>query len=154
MATRDSKPLNDLAQIEEEHRTIIELIQQVKELLGNYPPDDASAWVGDLRSVGESLLNHLDKHFRLEEEGGFMAQLVEISPRTAAAAERLPHEHDEIRNLLSAILEILDSVAVDSMDLKSVLDQIQQLIHTLEHHEKTENALIQEVYNQDIGVGD
>jgi hypothetical protein len=99
--------------------------------------------------------NALLKHFDLEEDGGFMQDLVAIAPGCTNRVDLLKQEHDEVIPRLSSLTEALKEMTTrQSGDLNSIVAGVLDLFDQLERHEAAERELIQDVYFQDIGVGD
>lgn len=99
--------------------------------------------------------NALLKHFDLEEDGGFMTDLVAISPGCAARVAILKQEHEDIIPRLNELTEELKGMtSKQPVELERITTGIIDLFELLERHEAAERELIQDVYFQDIGVGD
>lgn len=95
------------------------------------------------------------RHFDLEEDGGFMADLVAHVPRMSDKIDALEAEHVELLARLESI--IADVKRVDNLsqwENVALKARIISLLRALRQHEATECALIQEAYYQDIGVAE
>lgn len=99
--------------------------------------------------------NHLLKHFDLEEEGGFMEDIVKIAPHSANEVERLEREHEKF---LSDLRQILNDVKrasnPESSSFVAARRHLEELFSLMDDHEARERELLQVSYLQDLGTGD
>lgn len=96
--------------------------------------------------------NHLLKHFDLEEEGGFMSEILQQAPEAANQVKKLEAEHGEILSRLDGILADLKGMEVkEPSRLEDIRHRVLQWIALMHAHEETENKLIQKVYYQVYG---
>jgi hypothetical protein len=101
-----------------------------------------------LRARLEAVRIHLVEHFRLEERGGYMAEVVEPRPHLAREAEEL---HDQHRHLLQSLDELIREAGGPAPELA---DKVAAWLAELQGHESRENRLIQTAFNQDIAAED
>ena len=117
--------------------------------------DDFVGWKLDLLFQLRDFQNQLQKHFDLEEDGGYNADLIKIAPHLAQSVAHLEEDHRKIISDLSHILDIVKRIQGDkSPMLLRVKNRIGSLLDFIREHESEENAIIQEAYYQDYGVGD
>jgi len=144
------------SQVQEEHDRLKDTMAIIRsELKEEVQADEFADWkltfVWHLRDFQNALL----KHFDLEEDGGFMQDLVAISPGCTARVDRLKQEHDEIIPRLNQLTDSLrEMTSKRDGDLDGVVTGVIDVLDLLERHEAAECELIQDVYFQDIGVGD
>ena len=107
--------------------------------------------VEPLREALRSLRDHLRGHFQQEERGGFLEESIARMPRLSAAAREVMAEHPgllaELDDLI-ATLEKVDSAA--SWD--RIVAAAERFAQHLLEHERNENAVVQEGYNEDLGL--
>jgi hypothetical protein len=114
-------------------------------------PEWRRTFLRDLRDFQNRLLQHFD----LEEDGGFMADLIAHTPRMAGQAATLEEEHEEIVRVLDGIVSDVKRIASQSEWVDAGLrSRMDSFLMALKEHEAAECSLIQEVYYQDIGVAD
>ena len=94
---------------------------------------------------------HLADHFRFEEEGGYMAPVLEEEPRFAAEVQELLAEHGQMARALDAIIE---EVGGGPAVLDVSRQKIRAWVGKLRHHEARENDLVQEAYYSEGATGD
>jgi ElaB/YqjD/DUF883 family membrane-anchored ribosome-binding protein len=143
-------------QVEQDHRRLrmheTALEAEVNRMVS---PTEFAQWrtrfLRQLRDFQYRLLQHFD----LEEDGGFMADLVGHVPRMSDKIDALEAEHAELLDTLESI--IADLKRADSLsqwENAKLKVRISSLLKALRKHEAAECALIQEAYYQDIGVAD
>jgi iron-sulfur cluster repair protein YtfE (RIC family) len=107
--------------------------------------------VAELRAALESLRDHLRSHFRQEEMGGFLEESIARMPRLSAAARTVMGEHPA---LLAELDDLIGSL--ETADSAAAWDQIaaaaERFAQHLLEHERNENAVVQEGYNEDLGL--
>ena len=104
-----------------------------------------------LRETLERLRHHLSGHFRQEEAGGFLEESIARMPRLATAARTVMAQHPallaELDDLIAS-LEKADSAAA----WDRIADAAERFTQHLLDHERNENAVVQEGYNEDLGL--
>jgi hypothetical protein len=98
------------------------------------------------------LRDHLRRHFEQEECGGFMEESIARMPRLAAAARQVVGEHPR---LLAELDGLLESLAVRDIRPESWQEAGRGFAAFAEHllaHERNENAVVQDGYNEDFGL--
>ena len=142
--------------VQEEHDSLKETMAAIRsDLESDARNADFANWrlnfVWRLRDFQSALL----KHFDLEEDGGFMEELVAVSPGCTARVALLKQEHEDIIPRLNELTdELKEMTSKQPITLNWVAAGLIDLFDLLERHEAAERELIQDVYFQDIGVGD
>ncbi len=105
----------------------------------------------------EDLRDHLALHFALEEAYGYFDEPLQVDPRFCERARALRDEHRalylEACDLIDRAMQLHDGRDMRSLAQSLVIEYAEFSTRLLEH-EQAENALIQEEWDQDIGVGD
>ena len=107
--------------------------------------------VTSLRESLEHLRTHLRAHFCQEETGGYLEESIARMPRLSAAARTVMAEHP-------ALLAELDDLigGLEKADSAAAWDRIaaaaERFAQHLLDHERNENAVVQEGYNEDLGL--
>lgn len=99
----------------------------------------------------ERLQHHVVEHFRCEEEGGYLEEVVRRDPSKLRVTEKLAEEH---RRLAQALAELLEEVRWSDHLTPRLRDQIRRWVVDVRRHEARENHLIQDAYNRDAGPED
>jgi len=147
---------NLASRIEKDHQELQSWINRIGSLFEDRSDsDDFVTWKIDLLWQLRDFQNQLQKHFDLEEDGGYNTDLIQIAPHLSTQVAHLEEDH---RKIISDLNHILDNVKrIDGEQSPMPLrlkDRIQTLLLFIKEHESKENAIIQEAYYQDYGVGD
>ncbi len=130
-----------------QHRELHCQLQAVKACLADAGPWDAGRTAAALASLRE----HLQSHFAQEEAGGFLEESIARVPRLAAAARRVMADHAALLEELDGLIETL--AAPDSAAARDrVADGCERFMQHMLDHERSENAIVQEGYNEDLGL--
>ncbi len=98
-------------QVEQEHACLKRDIGIIKkEVVREVLSEDFSEWRLEFMWRLRDLRNHLCKHFDLEEEGGFMSEIMEEVPEAIHKVRQLETEHGEILSNLDDILSNLKAI--------------------------------------------
>jgi hypothetical protein len=97
----------------------------------------------------------MQKHFALEEEGGYLASVIQLHPRMHEEVGHLMAEHREISQIMTSIFDEVVHLRTDSpLHIHDACARIANLIGMLKHHEDRENMLVSHVFTQDTGSQD
>jgi hypothetical protein len=98
------------------------------------------------------LREHLRSHFEQEEAGGYMEESIARVPRLAAAVKAVLGDHPVLLVELDRLIELL-AVPEGSPAFWERVDRgYEGFARHLVAHEKSENAVVQEGYNEDLGL--
>jgi len=141
-----------IRQIEEDHKQLAAFTKSLTSAVGDVAKaDDFPAWKREFVWQLRDFYNLLLKHFELEEEGGYMNDLMELAPRFAGKAESLHSEHQAILRDLDGIITGLKAVTAAS-EVGEVQERLTALVGQLECHECAEREMLADAYYQDIGA--
>lgn len=144
-----------LQEIKEDDRCLRRQLAELKKLCSDWPKQSTS--VARLAEMLVQLRNQLAIHFSLEEAYGYFDEPMSAAPHLCSQADLLRQQHEELFDLLRGIAECASRVADDQSQLAEstrLVSEYLQFHEQLQAHETHENALIQEAFNEDIGVGD
>jgi hypothetical protein len=94
---------------------------------------------------------HITEHFGFEEQNGYMDAVRKREPRLEREVQELAEEHGQLRQSLDALIGQTRAATSVSDALR---DKIREWIERVRQHEFRENDLVQDAFNQDIGVED
>ena len=124
------------------HAALRHDLERLPEVLA--APAEARHFLAELRA-------HVAQHFRCEEEGGYMAAVLQRRPQDERVVRRLLAEH-------RPLLEGLDVLVKEAGPAKQIDDGFRARVRTwaelLRRHEAEENVLVEDAFNQDIGQDD
>lgn len=130
--------------IEKEHHELAETFRSMRELFATQ-----FAW-DDVERALDRLQERVSRHFALEEEGGYMSEVLKSHPHLDSEVNQLHAEHREMRVDLADLL----AKARSRLDRVIVRDIFQEWLHRQQRHEARENRLFQLAMNTDIGNKD
>lgn len=102
----------------------------------------------------ERLREHLARHFAQEEEGGFLEESLARMPRLAGAAREVLDEHPVLLADLDRLLERLAARDIAPGAWRQAGHAFEAFASRLLAHERNENAVVQQGYNEDLGLAD
>ena len=138
-----------------EHATIDDLAVQLQEKVAVVPRANQQRWIAEVRGSFEDFRSHMQRHHKLEEEGGYLTAVVEERPTLSREVDRLAHEHSELEQLMGDIRRQLSELtAGDPLLIRDACRRIQNLLLYLEHHTREENLLVMSVFQVDLGTDD
>ncbi|MGB0716410.1 MAG: hemerythrin domain-containing protein [Phycisphaerae bacterium] len=141
--------------IREEHNEIDRLSTELSLKVAKVPRLVSEQWLKDVRGCFDSFAEHLRTHMKLEEQDGYMTAIVDRNPRMSERVERLGREHDDMRTLLDQMSALMSETTTGNLLLiRDFCHRVRNLIHYFEHHERTENDLVEYAFTQDIGTKD
>ncbi len=148
---------HDLARrIESDHKNLLKSLDDLDGVFEKeYEDGGFTVWKLDLLWRLRDFQNQLQKHFDLEEDGGYNEDLIRLAPHLAPKVAHLEEDHRKIISDLNHILDVLKRVVDEhSPNLARVRERVEGLVAFIREHEREEHAIIQEAYYQDYGVGD
>lgn len=152
-------PLNEktlAAKIQEEHDHLKEEMKKISTLLQQETTEESyPQWRLDLMWKLRDFNTELLKHFDLEEEGGFMRDVLKMAPQKINAVRELEDEHVRISENLDTVLKQLKQTENrDESALAAIRNGVKEIMAMILAHEAAEGELIATTYYQDDGVGD
>jgi hypothetical protein len=99
----------------------------------------------------EALREHLGKHFRFEEQSGYMQAVLARAPHYERRVQRLREEHDELWNELAAL--IIQAGGLPARD-EEFRQAVRAWVEHVRDHEARENVLVEDTFNTEVAAGD
>lgn len=100
------------------------------------------------------LREHLARHFAQEEHGGHLEESIARIPRLCPAARAVVAEHPRLLAELDALLQRLGVRDIRQASWTSAADAFATFTEHLLDHERNENDVLQQGYNEDFGLPD
>jgi hypothetical protein len=114
--------------------------------------------VVSILATGDELLGtlreHLRCHFEQEESGGFLEESIARMPRLSVAAREVVAEHPRLLAELDTLVDKLPTQDVRDDSWDEAVYGFAAFANHLLAHERNENAVVQQGYNEDFGFGD
>ncbi len=115
-------------------------------------PENFAHWrlefICQLRGFKKRLLRHFD----LEEEGGFMQDVLSAAPESQPRVSVLKAEHRQFSKSLEKIMDSLKAMhKKDSEKLEQTRIDLNEILATLQKHEEEEHRLLQRTCFREYG---
>ena len=108
----------------------------------------------EVAEMVRQLSDAVENHFALEEEGGYLQDVVQRIPHMDERVRRLQEQHEELLETIQR-LSMLATSGVESETWWTRISQdAESFVNRLIDHEHAENELVQEAYTEDIGTKD
>lgn len=105
-----------------------------------------------IRHAMRSYLRHLQRLLDLEEQGGYLNEVIESRPYLQPEVSKLRLEHDQLRNRIRDFASRVDDNRAWSGDgFDGSCDSIRTLLEQVDSHDRDEIALLQETLMTDVG---
>jgi hemerythrin len=137
--------------IRQEHRELEREVGQLRNLLATPPQAIERPALFD---VVDRLCTTLGRHFRYEEQGGYLAQVVSRFPNWSAEVEHLRQQHGELRHEIGEARGLLEEETDWAQQALEIHRRLNDWVAKLASHQDRENRLYQEAFNLDVGQGE
>jgi len=127
------------------------LLGDLRDLLEEPADNENRRW---LLAVLDALLETLPAEFDLEDEDGYMAEVLERFPSWSGAVERLHRDHDALFARLKELRGRIEQGNWIAPVANAVRRELRDWMMSLQAHRRGENRLIQTAMNLEIGSGD
>jgi hypothetical protein len=108
--------------------------------------------LSSLQFTMKSFQRHLQRVFSVEEEGGFMADVLDSKPYYQERISRLAGDHARFRDRLRKLIPQLSDINEwEEPRFHEVCDDLRQLLSDIDRHNFQENELLQESMVVDDG---
>jgi iron-sulfur cluster repair protein YtfE (RIC family) len=138
-----------------EHRELFEQLTALRTMLATESPPGCERLRELVRAIA-TLRVHLADHFRQEEMGGFLEEAVARMPRLGSAATDVLGQHPQLLADLDALVAQFGNV--DDAPCAEAWRQthlaFEAFMRHMQAHERAENAVVQQGYNEDLGLDD
>lgn len=127
------------------------LLGDLRDLLEEGNDQETHKW---LIAVLNTLFKTLPREFDLEDEDGYMSDVLEMQPHWASRVERLHREHEQLITKLKELRTRLiraESFAPVAHELRR---DLRDWMLSLQAHNRAEVRLLQTAMNLEVGVGD
>jgi len=139
------------------HRDLHVHVHAARAAFGEPGPPDADRIQSLCDTLG-LLREHLRDHFEQEERGGFLEESVTRMPRLSQAMSQVLAEHPALLAELDGLIGTLEGVDISGPSAAGAWTAAERdfdrFARNLISHERNENAVVQEGYNEDLGLAD
>ncbi len=127
------------------------LLGDLRDVLEEESSEENRKW---LLALVDALLKTLPREFALRERGGYMQDIVMISPELDPSIQQLRHEHDSLCEELAELAQALRSASSFQKEAAALKQRLTNWAESLTAHNQQEEQLVHHAYQQDIGGGD
>jgi len=127
------------------------LLGDLRDVLEEPANEENRRW---LLAIVEALLETLPCEFALRERGGYMREIVLNSPELDSNVQCLRREHGTLCRSLAEFAEKLQSRRGFRRRAEVLKQELADWAAQLDHHNRSEEQLVQQAYHQDTGCGD
>jgi len=131
-------------------RAHVALLEDLRKLEGAAQPPSAKG-LAELRTRLGRTRTHITEHFRFEEKNGYMAAVRKREPRLERTVQQLADEHRQLAQTLDGLIE--QAGAARTLD-EALREKVRAWVEKVRKHEASENDLVQDVFNLDVGAED
>lgn len=137
------------------HRELFAQMSAVREALATPPDQSASPRRADaVVAALTALREHLRSHFEQEEAGGFMEESITRMPRLSRDAQAILRQHPALLTELDGLIESLSGRGLSAAEWDRAGKAFDVFSANMAAHEREENRVVQEGYNEDLGLLD
>jgi hypothetical protein len=129
------------------HRALFKDMANLEAATRDADATDGRVWRHEL----EQARSLLTRHFLLEEQDGYMANVLAREPRLEHAVDQLLKEHHQ---LLASLDTLLDAVRLMPAVKEGFRSEVRAWINGVKAHESRENGLVEDAFNLDTGAED
>lgn len=151
MASLDRADPVIMGHILAQHRELHEQLTAVRTTLAA-PAPVARPDVLAARAALRGLHDYLHRHFMQEESGGFLEESITRMPRLSPAVKAVLAEHPVLLAELDRLIETVAAADISPLSWQQAGHDFECFADHLTAHERNENAVVQEGYNEDLGL--
>ncbi|NBX28896.1 hemerythrin domain-containing protein [bacterium] len=151
MASLDRADPIIMGHILAQHRELHDQLVTARAALA-VPSPAGRANVTAARAVLRGLSDYLHRHFAQEERGGFLEESLARMPRLSPAVKALLAEHPVLLGELDRLIETVAAADRSPAAWHQAGRDFACFADHLTAHERNENAVVQDGYNEDMGL--
>jgi len=138
-----------------EHEQVNVLADRLRACTAVIPRTSLAPWIAEIRGHFEHFRAHMIRHIALEEDKGYLSEVMVRRPTLAGRVERLAHEHRELIKLIDGLHRALSDLGDgDRLLAYDCSRRIDDLLGFVDHHESEENDLVEFVFTMDLGTSE
>lgn len=127
------------------------LLGDLRDLLEESPGAETRKW---LIAVLDALLDTLPREFDLEEEDGYLSEVLERFPSWSTQVDRLHRDHERLFEKLKELRDRVGRNVWIAPIASEVRRELKDWMLSLIAHHRSETRILQTAMTLDVGVGD
>lgn len=124
------------------------LIGDLRDAIEEPPTVETRRW---LTAILDALLETLPRELELQEEGGYLAEVIEQYPNWADQVEQLYQEHQSLHQSLCELRRHLDGQLPLELVIERVRRELRDWMNRIVAHHRHERRLVQTAFNLEVG---
>lgn len=127
------------------------LLGDLRDVLEEESTQENRRWMS---ALVDALLKTLPREFAIREEGGYMRDILINSPELDPNVQTLLDQHGSLCAQLQKLADQLETVSLFEQQADQLKQQLTDWMEALKAHNRSEEMLVQQAYQQDTGCGD
>lgn len=127
------------------------LLGDLRDLLEEPADEENCRW---LIVILDALLEAKRREFELQEDGGYLEEVLEQFPNWEPQVDQLHREHRELFSLLRELRERIGLRQSFNEIADAVRTDLREWMTLLQAHHRHTRRILQSAFNLDVGVGD
>ena len=140
---------NFFEMVKEEHHELVGVMGKIRHLLAVESHD-----LEALDALIPQLCDLVESHFKHEEAGGYLSEVVEEAPRLSTRADKLHDQHRTLWEELENLRNLAEQREGSDQWWEQLHTDLEKFARNLLTHEAHEDDLVQEAFTDDIGSKD
>jgi hypothetical protein len=138
--TKTERPISE--KVLRAHREIDGELKRLEEVIA----PSGFPGMGSLHTNLDKAYSLLIEHFRIEEEEGYMTEVLKKAPNTDRIVRDLQEQHKTLSHTLG---DLMDDVKIMEAELEKLCAKLREWIEMAQAHELRESSLLTEVFGAD-----
>lgn len=138
--------------LQEEHTTLMQLNQVLKEHIAVMPNANLGNWLAGLRVAFDRLYAHIERCMTMKEKDGYLEVILKDRPSLSKQVAAIKSEHGQLLKLGAAIRDELATMRPeDHLIVGDACARTQRFMAIVDQHDQRENMIVLFALNQDLG---
>jgi hypothetical protein len=137
----------------EEHQNLTRRIAELRKWWSELDALGARKF-GEMAFRVQELRDLLAEHFQEEERDGYLGSALAVAPQFTAQASELCQQHPQFLDRLDNLIMRVRDSEPPSDYWRTARDELEQFLADLRRHERSENAIVQTAFHDDVGTTD
>jgi hypothetical protein len=137
----------------EEHQNLMRRIAELRKWWSELDALGARKF-GEMAFRVQELRDLLAEHFEGEERDGYLASALAVAPHLSVQAADLCRQHPQFLDRLDNVIARVRDSEPSSDYWRTARDELEQFLADLRQHERSENAIVQTAFRDDVGTTD
>lgn len=138
--------------LQEEHKTLMQLTQVLKEHIAVMPSANLGPWFQGLRVAYDRLYAHVERCVAMKEKDGYLEVILKERPTLSKQVASIKSEHGQLLKMGQTVHDELAATRPeDYLLIGEACARVQRFISVVAQHDQRENMIVLFALNQDLG---